>query len=111
MAGVVRFEMQQDAGVYQQSVVAEILLPNGIRLAHVLDSKVKVSVMQFNDQPFTYSPKFNELGQFAEGQTAVNILSAAWNQEEPSYPIKSTPIQIQCGKPFFFLHSRGAGTA
>jgi hypothetical protein len=110
LAGVVRFEMQQDAGVYQQSVVAEILLPNGIRLAHVLDSKVKVAWMQFNDQPFPYVPPFKEqpADQFQDSATAVNILSGAWNEAAPSYPIKSTPVQIQCGKPLFFLDAVGA---
>ena len=55
-AGVVRFDVQQQTGSYNTVWVAEIELPNGIRLASVLDMKVQIVAMEVNDQPFAFFP-------------------------------------------------------
>ena len=110
VGGVVMFDMQQKVGVYHAVVVAEMLLENGVKLAQVLDQKVEVVDLPFNDQPVVYVPVLDD-GEVADQETAVNILSGAADTETPSYPIKITPIEIQCGRPFFFLHKVGAQTS
>jgi len=106
-AGVLSFDVSQNEGTYQTTVVAEMLLPNGVRLIQVLDSKVQVAVMTFNDQPTAYVPGF-EGGTLIAGSTEVDIVSESFNSDAPSYPVKATPIEIQCGRSLFFLNKHGA---
>lgn len=118
-AGIVRFDMQQPVGEYNVVLVAEINLPNGIKLAQVLDSKVRVADMSFNDQPVSYMPDLKLEGDTCvlreEADESVDIFADSCRSPEseltggePSLPIKQTAIEVQCGRPEFYLNSQGS---
>ena len=94
-AGVVRFDVQEE-GVYNMVIVAEMCLERDSctkKLAQVLDTKVIIKQMENNDQPVVYVPRLDD-GKVMSSETPVNILSGG----SQSYPVYSTPIEIQCGK-------------
>jgi len=107
-AGVVRFDVSQAEGTYHTTMVAVMLLPNGVRLNQVLDSKVQVAVMVLNDQPISYVPGMRDTNSFIDGSTPVDIVSGSFDAAAPSYPVKATPIEVQCGRSLFFLNKIGA---
>ena len=110
-AGVVRFDMQQPMGEYHSVMVAEIQLPNGEKLAQVLDHKVRVADLSFNDQPESYMPNLLVQGdtcvvQQGSNQEPVDIFEDSC-KSTPSLPIKETAVEVQCGRPEFYLNSVG----
>ena len=134
-AGVVRFDVQQPSGSYHTAWVAEIELPNGIRLASILDMKVQIVAMEFNDQPFAFFPDIlsldriegaNPLGvTYAAGGATVDVMTAGIcpagqgvscaytdapiESKVDPYSFKNSPIIIQCGRPEFMFPPEKGG--
>ena len=106
-----QFDVSLEAGVYSAGFAAYIQLDNGVTLSQVLDTKVEVAVLPQNDQPTVYVPLLDDARNVESTETPVSILSGASDPDDPSYPTKASPLEIQCGLPFFFFGKVGAQKA